>query len=60
MMITTIILLMVIEIESIHTINHYKLNGASKKFEDFTSFILDRQQNILSTLEQEEKKIMFF
>jgi coproporphyrinogen III oxidase len=56
MMITTIILLMVIEIESIHTISHYKLNGASKKFEDFTSFILDRQQNILSTLEQEEKK----
>ena len=42
-----IIIQLINSINSIDIINDYKLKGSSVMFNDFTSFILNRQQNIL-------------
>lgn len=41
-------------------INDYKLLGSSNIFQDFTSFILTSQQNILTVLENEEQNKVLF
>lgn len=54
-----LILVYLIIINSIN-INDYKLKGTSKIFQDFTSFILNSQEEILRTLENEENQQVTF
>ena len=61
MMIRLLILICLIDnIISVSKIYDYKLSGSSSVFQDFTSFILNSQQSILKTLENEENNKVLF
>ena len=59
-MIRLLILLCLTDSIITHKIYDYSLSGSSFIFKEFTSFILNSQQNILQTLENEENNRVLF